>query len=242
MNMYLLIKSFRVRRAKSFFYLTPSLLLSYFLFFVSCEADSYDKGEGEYSLMRADFVQAHTDSDKRVDYIVTDDGDSLATEPHFTTKTLEVADTIYRAILYYNKVRNNAGETVAEAKGMSLVPTLAPALPEMLEPMKQDPVKFESIWVGSNGRYLNASIVLMTGRVDEDYLYQTIAIVQDGVEEHTDGTRTLCCRLYHDQCDVPQYYSTQRYFSIPLGHVSTDSLRMEIQTYDGKVVKTLATH
>ncbi|MBP3767109.1 MAG: NigD-like N-terminal domain-containing protein [Prevotella sp.] len=218
--------------------LLPLGLLMVLLF--SCEADNYEKGEGEYSLMRADFVQAHVGSDKRVDYIVTDDGDSLTTEPRFTTKAIGTADTIYRAILYYNKVKNEAGKTVAEAKGMSLVPTLLLALPEMLDPMKQDPVKFESLWTGSNGRYLNGSIVLMTGKDGEEDRYQAIAMVQDSVEQHDDGTRTLCCRLYHDQCDVPQYYSTQRYFSIPLTHVQADSMRIEIQTYSGKVVKTLA--
>ena len=54
------------------FYLVALLLL------VSCTQDNYDKGEGEYSLMRADFVEAHVGSDKRVDYVVTDDGDSWA--------------------------------------------------------------------------------------------------------------------------------------------------------------------
>ena len=212
--------------------------------FTSCTQDNYDKGEGEYSLMRADFVEAHVDSDKRVDYVVTDDGDSLAAEPHFTTKAIETADTTYRAILYYNKVKGSAGIPVVEAKGMSLVPTLIPQILDMQgnhnSPFKADPVKFESIWLAANHRYVNASIILMTGQPDEDDLYQTIALVQDTVIAFPDGKRTACCRLYHDQGGVPEYYSLQRYLSIPIQSIHADTLQLTINTYDGVVVKRIS--
>ena len=43
--------------------------------FSSCEQDSYDKGEGTYSNMTADFVEAHVNSEKKIDYAITDNGD-----------------------------------------------------------------------------------------------------------------------------------------------------------------------
>lgn len=217
----------------------PLYLLT-IMFLVSCEQDNYDKGEGEYSLMRADFVEAHVGSDLRVDYIVTDDGDSLATEPHFTVKAIQKGDTVYRAALYYNKVKNSQGQTVAEAKGMSIVPTLVPAMPDKFEEILTDPVKFESMWMATNGRYLNASIIVMTGQPDEEDNRQTIALVQDDVLTHADGKQTACYRLYHDQGGVPEYYSMQTYFSIPTNSLNADSLRLTINTYNGEIVKCVA--
>ena len=198
------------------FYLVALLLL------VSCTQDNYDKGEGEYSLMRADFVEAHVGSDKRVDYVVTDDGDSLAAEPRFTTKSIGTADTTYRAILYYNKVKNSAGKMVAEAKSMSLVPTLDAQ--SSTSDLKKDPVKFESFWTARNLRYVNVSIILMTGKPDEEDIRQTLGFVCDSVIQHEDGRQTACYSLAHDQGGVPEYYSQQCYLSIPVNSIGADSL------------------
>ena len=68
----------------------------------SCTEDNEDKGDGEYSYLRADFVEAHVGEDKRVDYVLTDDGDSLRTNPPFSVSWITTADTVYRAIFYYN--------------------------------------------------------------------------------------------------------------------------------------------
>ena len=38
----------------------------------ACQVDSYDSGDGEYSLLTADFVEAHTSQASAVDYAVTD--------------------------------------------------------------------------------------------------------------------------------------------------------------------------
>lgn len=213
------------------FYLVALLLL------VSCTQDNYDKGEGEYSLMRADFVEAHVGSDKRVDYVVTDDGDSLAAEPRFTTKSIGTADTTYRAILYYNKVKNNAGKMIAEAKSMSLVPTLNAQ--SSTSDLKKDPVKFESLWTARNLRYVNVGIILMTGKPDEEDIHQTLGLVCDTVIQHEDGRQTACYSLIHDQGGVPEYYSQQCYLSIPVRSIEADSLRLTLQTYEGEISRTL---
>lgn len=218
-------------------------LFSYLCLFIpvylllSCETDNYDKGEGEYSLMRADFVEAHVGSDKRVDYVITDDGDSLIAEPRFTTKSIETADTTYRAILYYNKVKNSEGKMVAEAKSMSLVPTLNAQ--SSTSDQKKDPVKFESLWTACNLRYVNVSIILMTGKPDEEDIHQSLGFVCDAVIQHEDGRQTACYSLIHDQGGVPEYYSQQCYLSIPVRSIEADSLRLTLQTYEGEISRTL---
>lgn len=40
----------------------------------SCTTEPYDSGDGELSYMRADFVEANTDSEKNVVSVKTDDG------------------------------------------------------------------------------------------------------------------------------------------------------------------------
>lgn len=45
-------------------------------FFLSCERDSYEKGEGRYSLLQADFANLTVDNEKRGVSFVTDEGES----------------------------------------------------------------------------------------------------------------------------------------------------------------------
>ena len=42
-----------------------------------CEQDAYEKGEGKYSLMRGDFVEAQINGNKQVMSVITDDGEQL---------------------------------------------------------------------------------------------------------------------------------------------------------------------
>ena len=53
-----------------FSFLTSSLL-------TSCTQDAYEKGEGEYSLMRGDFAEANVNSNREVTSITTDEGETL---------------------------------------------------------------------------------------------------------------------------------------------------------------------
>jgi hypothetical protein len=191
--------------------------------------------ESEYSLDDRKYY-AQTYNIKVLAYIIRKEDFKVTKIPSRFSVRLLGTEKLHK----YKKVKKNDGKNVAEVKGMSLVPTLVPVPPTVLESMKQDPLSFESIWLSRNKRFLNVSIILKTGKVDEEDLYQTIAVAQDNVEEHDDGTKTLCCRLYHDQNNVPEYYSAQRYFSIPIRSLTADSLRLTIKTYSGETVKTLA--
>ena len=97
-----------------------TVLFSSFVLF-SCTQDGYETGEGEYSLLRADLVDVHVNGERRVDYVLTDDSDSLRTQRPFTVGWIETADTTYRALLYY-KLKD--GNVEGYSMGQVLVPNI----------------------------------------------------------------------------------------------------------------------
>jgi len=219
---------------KLFSFLFP---LSAFLFF-SCTQDGYDKGDGQYSYMRGDFVEARVGADKKIVSLTTDDGETIPLAQSYSANWITRADTIYRCMLYYNKVRDNNGQYVAEPISVGEVPCPAIVPLAKLETgMKTDPVKFESAWMSKTGRYLNLSFSLMTGTKEDDKAAQTLRIVQDTIMTNPDGTRISNLLLFHDQAGVPEYYSTQAYASIITSQIPADSVRITINTYKGTVTK-----
>lgn len=201
----------------------------------ACEHDAYDKGEGMYSLMQADFVTAYTSADKSIASVLTDDGTRLCLSAPVTPSWATVADTAYRAVLYYNKVE----ETTAQTVSLSLVPTLIPRPDSVFKEKKTDPVTLESVWRSKNGRYLNMAIYLKVGHTDEDSLTQTVALMAEDTLTGDDQKRTLVLRFYHDQGGVPEYYSQKYYLSIPTDSLTADSIRLTVNTYEGETTKTL---
>ncbi len=200
-------------------------------FFVSCTQDAYEKGEGRYSQMVAEMVEAKTSSDSRVISFVTDDDKQFTVNSPFTSKLMPKADTVYRAIFYYNMV-----EQGAEVIGTDKVGVI---VPRHVEELKTDPVKMESVWLAKSHRYLNLSVYLMLGAVDDEKAVQKLGCHRDTLMVNADGTKTLRLQLHHDQAGVPEYYSTRTYLSIPLAGVDADSIWLSINTYDGLVVKKI---
>ena len=199
---------------------------------ISCTQDAYEKGEGEYSLLRGDFVEAVVNSNKQVAKIITDDGDEMLVTSPYTAKWIAKADTTYRCMLYYNKV-----EGKAEVVSMGQVPCAAIVpLSKFEKELKTDPVKFESTWMSKTGRYLNLSIQVKSGVTDDTTAVQSLAIVSDTLITHSDGKQIRNLILHHDQGNVPEYYSTQVYVSIPTNRIDADSVRISINSYDGEVV------
>ena len=199
---------------------------------ISCTQDAYEKGEGEYSLVRGDFAEAVVNSSKQVAKIITDDGDEMLVTSPYTAKWIAKADTTYRCMLYYNKV-----EGKAEVVSMGQVPCAAIVpLSKFEKELKTDPVKFESTWMSKTGRYLNLSIQVKSGVTDDTTAVQSLAIVSDTLITHSDGKQIRNLILHHDQGNVPEYYSTQVYVSIPTNRIDADSVRISINSYDGEVV------
>jgi len=206
------------------------------LLLVSCESDSYDKGEGELSLATAEFVEAHANGNKQMDYVITDNDERLTVSSQPSVKWMTTPDSLYRALLYYN----NVGEGIIEPLSITQVPTLSIYPDWMIQDIKTDPVTFESIWQSANGKYLNMAFYLKIGEVGKDAELHTISIIQDTIIQNADGTATSFMCLYHDQGDMPEHYSSKCYISIPRDSIKADSVCMGINTYKGVLYKKVA--
>lgn len=206
--------------------------------FLSCGQDAYEKGQGDYSLLRGDFAEAYVNNKGEVESVTTDDGEVLPLVKTLTAKWITTADTAYRCMLYYNKVKGSGGRSLAEVLSIGQVPCpLIRPLSGFDKAFRADPVKFESAWVSRSGKYLNMSLQLMTGFTEDTTAIQQLAFVSDTLLRNPDKTSTLYIRLFHDQGNVPEYYSTQAYVSIPTKSIDADSVRISINTYKGMVEK-----
>lgn len=204
----------------------------------ACERDSYDKGTGAYSLTTADFVEAHTDADRLVGSAETDGGQQLTLTQPLAPAWATVADTTYRAILYYNQAEGSRVQPLS----ITQVAVFTPKPRAELEQVKTAPLTFESAWMSRGGKYLNVGFYLKTGEVaGDDRPRHTLGVVGDGTRQNADGTRTALVTLYHDQGGVPEYYSNKYYISILCSDCECDSIALSINTYKGMVVKTVAT-
>lgn len=210
-------------------------LVSLLLF--SCTNDSYEKGEGKYSLMEAELVELTIDSEKQGTAFVTDDGNRFTLTPPASASWIETADTVYRAALYFNRLSNTTAEPIA----VGAVPTLRPREHWKIEQQKQDPLGVESAWVSKNGKYVNLGLLLKTGVEDDSDAVHTIGLAQDTVLIHADNSRTAVYRLLHDQGGVPRYYTIRRYASILLPDTARiDTVRLIVTTDDGTLTRLFA--
>ena len=201
------------------------------LVLAACTTDSYDKGEGKYSLMQAELVDLTINGQKEASSFVLDDGSSFSLTPPVTASWIQTADTVYRAVLYFNKL----SETTAESMSMGPVPTLRAVRHWQMKEQPEDPLGVESAWLSKNEKYLNLGLLLKTGQVEGNDGTQKIALVQDTIRFNDDQTYTACFRLLHDQSGVPEYYTSRRFVSILLPDtVQLDTIRLTLPTYEGK--------
>lgn len=211
------------------------LILTMALF--SCTTDSYDKGEGKYSLMQADFCELAVNGEKQGVSFQTDEGESYLLKTPITTKWIETADTTYRAILYFNKV----GDATAEAMAAGAVVTLHPIEHWRFKDEMQDPIGYESGWLSKNGKYLNLGLLMKTGRIDDEELPHSIGLAQDTVYTYDNGRSAAYYRLLHSQNGIPEYYTNRRYVSILLPQQCPDTIHFSMQTHEGLIDRTFIT-
>lgn len=217
-----------------------TLLLS--LFTASCTSESYESGDGDYSNLHADFVELHTSAPKLVDYIITDDGYKYNFTDPKSLDWAEKGDTLYRALTYYNI---DAKGTELVAAGMVYV--LKPKDADKVEDPKTDPVTVESIWLSKCRRqdinigtdadgkpltadcYLNLSLLVKTGQPAEQNAQHSIGAMKS---ISSDGVMTIT--FLHDQGNMPAYYNTRLYVSIPLAESQlTTPATLLINTFEG---------
>lgn len=174
---------------------------------VACTADSYESGDGRYSYLRADFVTAHTNNDGAIDRCQTDDDSLLLFTPPLATPWVTKADTLYRALLYYNK-------TGADIRPLS-IQRVSVVTPQMRQPQTQvqcDPLTVESSWWSKNHRYFNIALLVKTGQADSLDSRQELGLAIDTLDA---ANHTLRLQILHRQNGVPAYYTTKVYLSIP---------------------------
>lgn len=201
----------------------------------ACTSDPYETGDGSLSYMRADFVDAYTTSAITIANVLTDDGDMLALNPEISCPWEAKADTVYRALFYYD---TQGGSTVKPV-AITPVSVLRPFIPKPDASLKYDPVAFESAWMSRNGSYLNLGLYLKTGKADDEDAAQSIGLAYDSVVDNGDGTRDVSLVFVHSQNGVPEYYSTHVYVSIPMSSFNHgDKVSITLNTYNGKVVRT----
>ncbi len=217
--------------SKTLFYLFTFLPL---YLFISCTHDSYESGDGDYSYLCAEFAELKTTTAKLVPEAVTDANEQLAFRKPLVVSWAEKGDTVYRALLYYNKVENGSPEPISAFA----LPVLKPNPLKDGETMHTDPLTVESSWTSANGKYLNLSLLVKTGVEEGLDARQTIGVVITNVTEQGDGTQHYDLVFYHHQNGVPEYYTSRVYCSIPTGFFkSGDTATLTIHTYQGTAVK-----
>lgn len=210
------------------------MLLFLCLFLFSCTSDPYDTGDTSLSYMRADFSDVYTDGTGLACSAMTDDGDSIIFDNKFKCGWECKPDSVYRVLLYHNLLEGMSSSPIA----MSQVYVLYPFTVTETTEMYTDPVVFESAWKSGNGRYLNLGLYLKTGQADGIDARHTIGVACEKIVVNDDGTRTVYLTLYHEQNNVPEYYSTRLYASIPMSVFKHgDIIRISVNTYDGLVEK-----
>ena len=212
-----------------------SILMMLTIALSSCETNSYEKGEGRYSLLQADFANLTVDNEKRGVSFVTDEGESYLLSNPLKTSWIETADTVYRTYLYYNKEDNGR----ADIKSIGILPTLIARDAKDFKRQPQDPLGVESSWLTRDSKYINMGLLLKNGRDDNGKEgIHALALALDEVRQNDDQTHTAYYRLLHEQGEAPEYYTNRRYVCILLPtEERPDSVCLTVNTYDGVVVK-----
>lgn len=229
------------------------LFLAILFFLVSCSNDAYETGNSRYSFLRADFAEAQADGGKHLVSALTDNGVSLLFTRQVSSSFVTKADSTYRVLLYYNIGEYNTGESansthIADAGKVSMtVEPVSIGNVYVLKPLSgdgqanfksTDPVHFQSSWISANGNYANLSLALMTGIADSVDNRQSLGLRCDTIVKGGGGHSTYYYTLLHDQGNVPQYYKSTVYISIPTKKMTTgDIVRLSLNTYDGWITR-----
>lgn len=213
-----------------------SLLVLAAVGMTACEVDNYNKGQGRYSLIQGEFTELTVNSEKQGISFITDEGDTYTLTKPEEADWIETADTIYRAIIYFNKT----DEGLANLYSMGRLATLSPREHWRFEQTPEDPVGVESIWLARNGKYINMGLLLKSGYVDDKEGLHAVALACDTVLTNTNQTRTAYYRLLHSQGDTPQHYTNRRFLSILVPEDRPDTIQLTIPTWSGPYTRHFA--
>ena len=207
------------------------------LFLAGCTNTAYDTGDSRYSYLRTDFADAQTNNSGQLVSAVTDEDTHLTFTKPLAVSWKTTADSISRVMLYYNLNADASDSSIVEPLTAQYVYTLIPAKATAQATVSTDPVHFVSAWKSGNGAYLNFCVGVMTGKADSVEARQMIGLVLDSIAEK-DHHPTYYLRFAHSQGNVPEYYTTNIYLSIPTKEMTTGSrVRLSLNTYKGWIYR-----
>ena len=201
---------------------------------VSCTVEPYESGDSSLSYLMAEMVDMHVVG-REVKSIMTDADERLSVSSSFMLpENMEHRDTTYRMMLYYNK----EGNKPIELKSLKRAYVVKSSDKQSSLTLRDDPVKFISAWKAQNGSYINMSLGLMVGNVENEDAVHKVGFVVNSVETIADGSKTYYLTLHHDQDSIPEYYTQKVYLSVPLKEYSAgDRICIRMNTYSGWIEK-----
>lgn len=213
-------------------FVTALLMLS------ACKNDSYESGDGQYSYLQADFVEANTSASKELVSARTDDGDMLLFSPHVFKEWASTPDSVYRSLLYYNKVND---DRTTEVYSIVQIPVVKIHKLKGTDEISTDPLFLKSAWISKNRKYLNLYFGIKTGVEDGNDNIQTLSVVYDPDVDNSNDSRNPYIKVVHKQNGVPEYYTSYGYISVPLNDfVLGTTIHLSVNTYDqGWITKDL---
>ena len=213
-------------------FVTALLMLS------ACKNDSYESGDGQYSYLQADFVEANTSASKELVSARTDDGDMLLFSPHVFKEWASTPDSVYRSLLYYNKVND---DRTTEVYSIVQIPVVKIHKLKGTDEISTDPLFLKSAWISKNRKYLNIYFGIKTGVEDGNDNIQTLSVVYDPDVNNSNDSRNPYIKVVHKQKGVPEYYTSYGYISVPLNDFALGTtIHLSVNTYDqGWITKDL---
>jgi len=210
------------------------LLVSAFFLMVSCTVEPYETGDTSLSYFMAEMVDMHVVG-REIKSIVTDSDERLAvSSSYLLPEKMEHRDTTYRMMLYYNK----EGNKPIELKSLRRAHVVKASDKQSSLTIHDDPVKLISVWKAQNSSYINMSLGLMVGNVENEDAVHKVGLVVNSVETIADGSKTYYLTLHHDQDSIPEYYTQTVYLSVPLKEYSAgDRICIRMNTYSGWIEK-----
>ena len=200
----------------------------------SCTVEPYESGDTSLSYLMAEMVDMHVVGSE-IKSIVTDSDERLAvSSSYLLPEKMEHRDTTYRMMLYYNK----EGNKPIELKSLRRAHVVKASDKQSSLTIHDDPVKLISVWKAQNSSYINMSLGLMVGNVENEDAVHKVGLVVNSVETIADGSKTYYLTLHHDQDSIPEYYTQTVYLSVPLKEYSAgDRICIRMNTYSGWIEK-----
>ncbi len=213
-------------------FVTALLMLS------ACKNDSYESGDGQYSYLQADFVEANTSASKELVSARTDDGDMLLFSPHVFKEWASTPDSVYRSLLYYNKVND---DRTTEVYSIVQIPVVKIHKLKGTDEISTDPLFLKSAWISKNRKYLNLYFGIKTGVEDGNDNIQTLSVVYAPDVNNSNDSHNPYIKVVHKQNGVPEYYTSYGYISVPLNDFALGTtIHLSVNTYDkGWITKDL---